>query len=160
MKSQKGLTLLSTIVLVLVIAFITFGVVYFVKLQTTKEGLEDMKTDLLQVQAKVKKISSDYILEKKDDVLVGTKISDIKSEPAIQEFLNKNSININEKGKKYYVLNQQNLNELELTQITLEDNSYYIVEYTEAKVYYTKGYELNGNSYYDLDNIEELKIEE
>lgn len=74
MKSQKGLTLAGTIFFVLIIAFIVFGVVYYVRMQTTKEELEDMKTDLLLVQAKVKKISSDYILEKKDEILIGTKL--------------------------------------------------------------------------------------
>lgn len=52
MKSQKGLTLAGTIFFVLIIAFIVFGVVYYVRMQTTKEELEDMKTDLLLVQAK------------------------------------------------------------------------------------------------------------
>ena len=160
MKSQKGLTLVGTIFFVLIIAFIVFGIVYYVRMQTTKEELEDMKTDLLLVQAKVKKISSDYILEKKDEILIGTKLTDIKAEPIIQEFLNNNSIDIEEKDKKYYALNQQNLDEMGLPQVKLEENSYYIVEYTEGTVYYTKGYELAGSSYYDIDNIEGLKLEQ
>ena len=151
MKSQKGLTLAGTIFFVLIIAFIVFGVVYYVRMQTTKEELEDMKTDLLLVQAKVKKISSDYILEKKDEILIGTKLTDI---------LNNNSIDIEEKDKKYYAINQQNLDEMGLPQVKLEENSYYIVEYTDGTVYYTKGYELAGSNYYDIDNIEGLKLEQ
>ena len=153
MKSQKGLTLAGTIFFVLIIAFIVFGVVYYVRMQTTKE-------DLLLVQAKVKKISSDYILEKKDEILIGTKLTDIKDEPIIQEFLNNNSIDIEEKDKKYYAINQQNLDEMGLPQVKLEENSYYIVEYTDGTVYYTKGYELAGSNYYDIDNIEGLKLEQ
>ena len=160
MKSQKGSTLAGTIFFVLIIAFIVFGVVYYVRMQTTKEELEDMKTDLLLVQAKVKKISSDYILEKKDEILIGTKLTDIKDEPIIQEFLNNNSIDIEEKDKKYYAINQQNLDEMGLPQVKLEENSYYIVEYTDGTVYYTKGYELAGSNYYDIDNIEGLKLEQ
>ncbi len=160
MKSQKGLTLAGTIFFVLIIAFIVFGVVYYVRMQTTKEELEDIKTDLLLVQAKVKKISSDYILEKKDEVLIGTKLTDIKDDPVIQEFLNKNSIDIEEKDKKYYAINQQNLDKMGLQQVKLEENAYYVVEYTDGAVYYTKGYELAENSYYDIDNIEGLKLEQ
>lgn len=160
MKSQKGLTLAGTIFFVLIIAFIVFGVVYYVRMQTTKEELEDMKTDLLLVQAKVKKISSDYILEKKDEILIGTKLADLKDEPAIQEFLNQNSIDTEEEDKRYYAINQQNLNEMGLQQVKLEENAYYVVEYTDGAVYYTKGYELAGSSYYDIDNIEGLKLEQ
>ena len=160
MKSQKGLTLAGTIFFVLIIAFIVFGVVYYVRMQATKEELEDMKTDLLLVQAKVKKISSDYILENKDEVLIGTKLTEVKEEPAIQEFLNQNSIDTEEKDKKYYVINQQNLNEMGLPQVKLKEDAYYIVEYTDGAVYYTKGYKLEGNSYYDINNIEGLKLEQ
>ena len=160
MKSQKGLTLAGTIFFVLIIAFIVFGVVYYVRMQTTKEELEDIKTDLLLVQAKVKKISSDYILEKKDEVLIGTKLTDIKDDPVIQEFLNKNSIDTEEKDKKYYAINQQNLNEMGLPQVKLEEKAYYVFEYTDGAVYYTKGYELAGSSYYDINNIEGLKLEQ
>ena len=38
MKSQKGLTLAGTIFFVLIIAFIVFGVVYYVRMQTTKKS--------------------------------------------------------------------------------------------------------------------------
>ena len=103
MKNQKGLTLPGTIVLVLLIAFIVFGVIYFIRIQTAKEGLEDLKTDLLLVQAKVRKISADYTLEKNEEVLVGTKLTDMQEDETIKEFLNNNSIDINEKNKKYYV---------------------------------------------------------
>ena len=80
MKNQKGLTLPGTIVLVLLIAFIVFGVIYFIRIQTAKEGLEDLKTDLLLVQAIVWKISADYTLEKNEEVLVGTKLTDMQEE--------------------------------------------------------------------------------
>lgn len=161
MKNQKGLTLLSTVVLVLLIAFIVFGVIYFIRIQKQKEGLEDIKTDMLLVQAKVRKLSSDYILEKKEEVLVGTKISEMKENEVIKEFLEKNSIDTEEKGKKYYVLDQDDLNKLELSKVKLEANSYYIVEYTDGSVYYTKGFDhVDGNSYYDMNEIESLKIEQ
>lgn len=140
MKSEKGLTLISTIVLVIFIALFTFGVVYLSRMAIEKEKEEDIKTDMLLVQAKVKKISGDYLLEKKEDILVGTKLSDLKEQEHIKEFLDKNLFDLNEKGKKYYVLNQQNLNDLELEKVILEQDAYYIVEYTASDVYYTKGY--------------------
>ena len=71
MKSQKGLTLAGTIFFVLIIAFIVFGVVYYVRMQTTKEELEDMKTDLLFYEfmdevIKNKLQNNDLIYERKD----------------------------------------------------------------------------------------------
>lgn len=149
MKSEKGLTFLSTAILVIVIALIAFATVYFVRIQTSKEKAEDIKTDMLLVQAKVKKISGDYTLNHKEEILIGTKLSDMQEDEIIKEFLEKSLFDANKKGKKYYVLNQQNLNDLELSKVILEENSYYIAEYTTGEVYYTKGYmDENGEVHY------------
>lgn len=155
MKGEKGLTFLGTAILVVIIALIVCGVVYFIRMQVDKEKAEDIKTDILLVQAKVKKISGDYTLEKKDEVLVGTKLSEMKEEQTIKEFLTKELFDPDEKNKKYYVLNQENLNNLDLGNIILEENSYYIVEYTSSEVYYTKGYtDENGNLHYSVSDAE------
>ena len=140
MKSEKGLTFISTAILVVVIAAITFGVVYFVRLQLDKGKNEDIKTDMLLVEAKVQKLSGEYILEKEEDILIGTKLKDMEEETIIKEFLEKEILNKDEKEAKYYVLDQNNINEMELENVELEKDSYYIVDYNSSKVYYTKGY--------------------
>src|SRR5699024_8360125 len=118
-KSEKGLTFLGTAILVVIIALIAFGVVYFIRMQVSKEKEEDIKTNMLLVQAKVKTISGNYTLEKDEDVLVGTKLSEMEEEQTIKEFLEKELFDPDEKNKKYYVLNQQNLNDLDLGNIIL-----------------------------------------
>ena len=151
MKSENGLSFIGTIILVIIIAVITFGVVYFVRIQADKEKAEDIKTNMLLVQAKVKKISGDYILEEKDEVLVGTKLSEMQEEQPIKDFLSKELFDADEKDKKYYVLNQQNLNDMGLNNVVLEENAYYIVDYTSSEVYYTNGYlDETGNLHYSV----------
>ena len=152
MKSEKGLTFISTAILVVIIAALTFGVVYFVRLQLNKGKNEDIKTDMLLVESRVQKLSGEYILEKKEEVLVGTKLDDMEEEPLIKEFLEKEIFDQEEKGAKYYVLNQDNINEMALESVELEKDSYYIVDYTSSKVYYTKGYsDDEGNIYYSVE---------
>ena len=137
---------------------LVFGVVYFVRIQYAKETLEDLKTDMLLVQAKVKTISSEYILEEKDEVLKGTKLSEMEENSTIQQFLEKELF---DSGKKYYVWDQNILQEQELNQVTLEEGAYYIVEYTDNEVYYTKGFTYaDGNTYYAISDIEQLEAEE
>lgn len=161
MKSEKGLTLISTAIMVVVIAALTFGVVYYTRLQVEKEKNEDIKTDMLLVEAKVQKLSGDYILEKKEDILVGTKLADMEEEPIIKEFLEKEIFDKGEKGAKYYVLNQENINELQLENVELEKDSYYIVDYTSSKVYYTKGYsDEEGEVYYMVEKETEKQSKE
>lgn len=158
MKSEKAMTLITTAILVVVIAVLVFAIVYYARMQYLKENLEDIKTDLLLVQAKVKTIQGEYTLEKKkEEVLKGTKLEDMKEDEAIKQFLQQEQINIEEKDKKYYVLNKENLKELELENVNLGENEYYIVEYTTNEVYYTKGFTYSdGKTYYKLTEIEKL----
>lgn len=156
MKSEKGLTFLSTAILVVVIALLTFGVVYFVRLQLDKEKSEDIKTDILLVEARVQKLAGEYILEKEEDILVGTKLADMEEEPMVKEFLEKDLFDPKEKGAKYYVLNQEDIQAMNLEDVELEKDSYYIVDYTSIKVYYTKGYsDDEGEVYYTVEKESE-----
>lgn len=161
MKSEKGLTFVSTAILVVVIAAITFGVVYFVRLQLDKGKNEDIKTDMLLVEAKVQKLSGEYILEKEEDILIGTKLKDMEEEAIIKEFLEKEIFDKEEKEAKYYVLDQNNINEMELENVELEKDSYYIVDYNSSKVYYTKGYsDEEGEVHYLVEKEEKQSSEE
>lgn len=161
MKNEKGMTLITTAILVVVIAALVSAVVYYARIAMAKQNLEDIKTDLLSVQAKVRFVEGNYTLEKKEELLKGTKIAEMQEDPIVQEFLQKQIINIEEKDKLYYVLKQEDLEQLDLAKVTLEENTYYIVEYTTAEVYYTKGVEYtDGNTYYEIQEIVNLEVEE
>lgn len=161
MKSEKGMTLITTAVLVVVIAALVSAVIYYARIAIAKEELESLKTDMLLVQAKVKKITGEYTLEQKEELLKGTKIDEMAENATIQNFLEKEIIDIEEENKKYYVLDKQNLEELDLQKVKLKEDSYYIVEYTSNEVYYTKGVEYaDGNTYYDIKEIENLEASE
>lgn len=161
MKNEKGMTLVTTAVFVVVIAALVFAVVYYFRIEYAKSSLEDLKTDILLVQAKVKTIAGEYTLEKKDEVLKGTKIAELKDDPAISNLIETEEIKIDDKEKKYYVLNKENLNELQLENVTLEENNYYVVDYNTYEVYYTKGFVYSdGETYYKLTEIENLVIDE
>ncbi len=161
MKEENGLTILGTVILIVLITFIVFGVIYFFRIETEKESLENLKTDMLLVEVKVKNIMGEYLMDEKEELLIGTKLSDLKEQEDIKNFLEKKLFDENEKKKLYYVLNQDDLKILELNQVTLPENSYYIVEYTEGKIYYTAGFTYtDGNTYYEIRDIENLKSEE
>ncbi len=161
MKNEKGMTLVTTAVFVVVIAALVFAVVYYFRIEYAKSSLEDLKTDILLVQAKVKTIAGEYTLEKKDEVLKGTKIAELKDEPAISNLIETEEIKIDDKEKKYYVLNKENLDELKLEDVKIEENNYYVVDYNTYEVYYTKGFVYSdGETYYKLTEIENLVIDE
>ena len=161
MKSEKGMTLITTAILVVVIAVLVLAVIYYARIELAKESLEDLKTDMLLVQAKVKTIQGEYTLNNKEEELKGTKLSDMAENETIKNFLQEQNINPEEKDKKYYVSDKGALEELGLNKVIIAENSYYIVEYTTNDIYYTKGFTYSdGNTYYKLNDIENLSMDE
>ena len=157
-KSEKGLGLIGTVFLIILIGLFLFTAIKFVNVQSLNENLEDVKTDMLLLQGKVKVIAGEYTLNKKNEVLKGTAIKKMKEDEVIKNFLEKEIINIEEKNSKYYVINNQNLQDMELSQVTLQENADYIVNYTNYEVYLTNGYvHTDGNTYYSLSEINNLE---
>ena len=160
MKEEKGLTYIGMVFLIILIAILVFGAIYFFRIEQWKADLENVKTDMLLIQAKVKNVSNEQTLEKKENVLIGTKISDMEDNNTIKEFLEKDIIDIESKKNNYYVLNQEDLGELEIDQVQLEDNNLCIVDYKTNEVIYTSGFlHTDGNTYYKLSDIEKLSYE-
>lgn len=157
MKEEKGLTYIGMIFLIILISILVFGAIYFVRIERSKANLENVKTDMLLIQAKIKTVSNEQTLKKKKNVLVGTKISDMKDNNTIKEFLDKDIINIKSKKNNYYVLNQKDLEDLEIKQVQLENNNLCIVDYKTNEIIYTSGFQhTDGNTYYKLSDIEKL----
>ena len=131
-KKEEGLTYIAMIFIIIFIALIVFGAIYFVRMQISKEALETLKTNLLLIQG--------------------------KTDEVIKAFLEKQIIDSESKDSDFYVLTQQDLRDLELENIKEESGMYYIVDYKNNDIITTKGYTaIDGQTYYKLTDIEKLE---
>ena len=145
-KKEEGLTYIAMIFIIIFIALIVFGAIYFVRMQISKEALETLKTNLL------------LDMKEKDAKLTGTKLTDMKEDEVIKAFLEKQIIDSESKDSDFYVLTQQDLRDLELENIKEESGMYYIVDYKNNDIITTKGYTaIDGQTYYKLTDIEKLE---
>lgn len=158
LKKEEGLTYIAMIFIIIFIALIVFGAIYFVRMQISKEALVTLKTNLLLIQGKTDLVSQHVEMKEKDAKLAGTKLADMKEDEVIKVFLEKQIIDSESKDSDFYVLTQQDLNDLELENIKVEDGMYYIVDYKNNDIITTKGYTaIDGQTYYKLTDIEKLE---
>ena len=163
MKKQKGITLIAltiTIVVMMIIAGITvnFG------LDLIREvKLQDLRTNMLLMQAKGKECVEEVSFQKanvtdaneietiKNENLKGTKVEE---NPEVQKLL-QNTGKI-EEGYEYYYLTEQDLSDMGIQELSVEDYGYFIVGYNideiKVEVINTNGYQ--GN--YTLTQLNEL----
>ena len=156
MKKENGLTHMTTIFSVIIILVLILVAVRFVELQYKNEESETIKTNMLAIQGKAKIIAEEEKALKKE--LAGIKISDKKEEENIKKLLEQQNITIDE-NSKYYVLDKENLKEIGLGNIELESDQYYIVNYDNLEILYTKGVQIGDNILYKLSDFNKLNEE-
>lgn len=144
LKKDKGISMIAVLIIIILFIGLIIGVWYFATSLVKAKGLEDLKTDLLKVQAKVKVQAEEYTGKKEENALLGEELP--------EDILNKLKIEPNEKIK---VLTQEDLNQMGLAEI--EGDKQYVVDYDNQEVYWTEGYEAkDGNIYYKLSDIQGL----
>lgn len=122
-----------------------------------KTNMEDLNTDLLQVQAKVKVINEQSVVKNDGGLLKGEKLKDSQNEEVISILNNLKEKEIikedEENFDKYYVWNKALLEELGLTNVK---SDILVVNYATSEVILPDGIQLeeNGDTLYKFSDIQ------
>lgn len=80
MKSNKGIGIIKLIIMILFIALIVATAVYFIRIKYYEARVEIIKTDMLQVQWKVKDYIDKQVVKGEEKKYLGTKLNEIKDD--------------------------------------------------------------------------------
>ena len=122
-----------------------------------KTNMEDLNTDLLQVQAKIKVINEQSVVNDDEALLKGEKVQDSQNEEVISianSLKEKEIIKEDEENfDKYYVWNKSLLEELGLTNVK---SDILVVNYATSEVILPDGIQLeeNGDTLYKFSDIQ------
>lgn len=127
-----------TVVLVIFMIFAT-GTIFqrYIKINNVQKD-RSVRADMLLIQGVAKVKKSRFNVSKKNEELVGVKVSDKLEDSIIKKFINDLEIPA-EDYSKYYILYDDDLKKLDL-EIRNADNSLYVVNYDTGEVYITKAY--------------------
>ena len=160
MKSQNGMGHLMLIICIAIIIIFVLGLIYVVRESIEKEKLETFQTNMLLIQGKVKVISQEATIQKKEELLKGRKVADNIEEEQIKQLLENKVISQEETNfSKYYILEKSHLEEIGLNNIELKEG-YYIVNYDTDEIIYSKGITKGKEILYKLSELEKLNEEQ
>ena len=113
---------------------------------------DDIKTDMLVLQAKIKVIKGESEVNKNTDNYLGIKVNESNNENIINLL---KSINIpDEELQNYYILNNQDVELMGISEeIYNKEDSSYIVNYNSAEVIYKDGIFIDGVVKYKLSDL-------
>ena len=137
MKRNTGMGMIKLILMLLFIILIVATTVYLVRMQYNKVKIETIKTDLLQVQWKMKDYIDKQTVKGEEAQYLGTRLSEMRSSDLLQELFNGNIVTEDE-YEKYYVLEDKDLAEAGL-EITNYKDSYFIINYETYEIIVSKG---------------------
>ena len=141
--------------IILVIGIIIYGVLKYAKKEVDSEQFETIKTDMLLIEAKTSIVAQKVKIKEKDAKYIGSKIENDENEDIKK--LEEHGIIELKKENNYYILDDNNLDELELS-VRNQKQGNYIVEYNSNDFIYTSGIkDKDGNILYKLSDIEKVK---
>ena len=147
------MTLVITIIIMIILAGVTITGTYSL---IKKSQLENLKTDMLLIQAKTKTALEEYNFSKDETKLIGTKLEEADTEKVSK--LNKAGIT---DISNWYFLSQDDLNNMNLSDIRAKDGEYYFVKYDKENlvvdILYTEGFVENGITKFTLTQLQNME---
>lgn len=152
MRKENAMTHITLVIWIVIIIVIGYLGINFILKETVKGKVENLKTDMLLVQGRIKVIEQENEMNKEENSLKGLKVSENLEDEKIKKLIENKVINSEEENfDKYYIINSETLNELKL-----QDNlkgEYYIVNYKTHEIIYSKGIEIENEMHYTLTEI-------
>ena len=170
MKNNKGVTLTSLVITIIVLLIISAITVNISDEVIQEAKLQDLRTNMLLIQAKAKTYAEEVTFQtanldssKEDDLLKLTEIkaSKLKGTP-LQDCNTKIQTAAEDAGVEdfvdFYYLSSENLSEMGI-KIDVPNEAYYLVKYDfkDTEVVFTKGIKYKEKTYYKLSDINQIE---
>lgn len=152
MKKQNGMshiTLVFAIIIIIVIGVV--GTRIILKENKNRE-IENVTTNMLLVQGKIKVIAQENEMNKDENTLIGKSLSENLEDEKVKRLIDTKVINTEtEDMDKCYIIDGETINSLNLENSL--DGEYYIVNYKTYEIIYSKGIEIEGQMHYTLTEL-------
>ncbi len=153
-KKEKGVTIIVLAVTVIVLAILASVTLYVGTNIIKRANLQNVNTNMMLIQAKTKTIKEQAAFNNDDTLYKGTILTAISGNKYINNLIDNGII---EDTSKWYLLTRVDLNEMGLTKVDISRG--YLVNYETEEIIYVQGFEHEGNTYYKLSELKNLKIE-
>ena len=160
MKNQKGMSYITLIIILIILAFVIAITIHFVKVIVANNRFETMETDMLQIQGKVKILQQEAIMNDDDGKLQGRKLENYAEVEEIKKLIENQSVSTEgDDYKKYYIVDNIDLENMKLENVRLNEG-FFVVNYNTEEIIYSEGIKKDDKVYYKLSDMKNAGKEE
>lgn len=145
MKNNKGITMVSLIITVIILVILAGTTTYMADRITRQVKVENAKTNMLLIQAHIKTIAEKHSFDEENNALKGT-LETIDTE--------KYGVDA---SKDYYLLSEQDLIDMNLGSVEYNDG-YYVCYDTEEIIFIRGVKNSQGKVLYSLTQMKEENV--
>lgn len=149
MKEERGITLIALMIILVLIGIVIFLGLQYARNYMDNQKNEDIKATMLSIQGVVTNINNKHTVDSENNILVGVKVdleNDVAEYNITEEF---KTILLSIENANLYILNQEELNNYGIKDVTVTSDEFYVVDYNSGEVFYSVG--INGK--YKLSEI-------
>lgn len=152
MRKQNGMSHITLVFAIIIIIVIGVVGTRIILKENKNRKIENVTTDMLLVQGKIKVIAQENEMNKDENTLIGKSLSENLEDEKIKALVDSKVINTEtEDMDKYYIIDGETINSLNLENNL--DGEYYIVNYKTYEIIYSKGIEIDGKMHYTLTEL-------
>lgn len=139
MKSEKGVSLILLIIVVVILIVLAVFGLKNIKEKVETENIENIKSHMLSIQALTKNVQNKHIVNAEENALIGIAVNleNNETEYKISDELKEELVKI--ENSNLYIITQEDVNNNGLSQIKIDNEEFYVVDYNAGEVYYSKG---------------------
>lgn len=161
MKSQRGMSYITLIIILIILAFVIAITIHFSKVMIENSKFETYETDMLQIQGKVKILQQEAIMDDNNEAkFVGRKLKDYAEVEKVKILIDNQIVSTEgDDYEKYYIVDNLDLEKMKLENIKV-DNGFFVVNYNTEEVIYSEGVQKEDKTYYKLSDMKNIGKEE
>ena len=144
MKKCYGKGHIKTLILLLIIIALTILGLYLIQQQYQKAKLQTIKTNMSLIELKAKEYIHKQKTEGKEISYLGTKLSEWQ-ENNLKDDMKNHSVISEEEQEKYFVLSEEDLEQLNVG-FGNEKDAYYLINYETSEVVISSGYKIEKDT--------------
>ena len=151
-KQNKGITLVMLVITVVILIILATVSINIGTSMIKKVNVENIRTNMLLIQAQVKTIHEKHHFDEENNPLKGEEVT--LTEDDIAKYQVETQSEDGQTEYQFYKLSVDDLNSMNLNSIKINEGDEYIVNYDTQEIIYTKGVEgEEGKIYYTLTQM-------
>ena len=156
MKSESGIGHIRLTIIFIIIVLIAVCGVHLILKENTNITIEDLTTNMLLVQGKIKVLAQENNMDGEEYPLIGDKLADDLENEIIKKLIDDGIIDKEEEDfDNYYLIDKEDITKLKLEEAVNEE--YYVVNYVTYEIIYPFGISIDNNMEYRLSALLELR---